>query len=114
MGYATPQKRIYNKDTGIIEEWLNVDVQRDSPFVQGQGPDWLFDYTSVFDSFHLSEESDNDLAMHMLQDELDSSTSTSNSVGTSNIPSSSNSNSQEDSGICHLMMMILLIPSQVS
>ena len=69
LGYKTPVKRVYNKRTGVVEEWSNVDVQRFTPTLEGKGPDWLFDYKGLFDSFNLPPEfSDEELAIQILYD----------------------------------------------
>ena len=46
-----------------------MDVQRDVPVVQGKGPDWLFDYDGLFDSF-TPDVSEEDLATKIIYDQM--------------------------------------------
>ncbi|TLX65758.1 transposase family protein, partial [Labilibacter sediminis] len=39
----SPNKRVFNKLTGRIEEWYEVDVQRYTMPQSSKGPDWFFD-----------------------------------------------------------------------
>ncbi|KAD3336888.1 hypothetical protein E3N88_32407 [Mikania micrantha] len=69
LGYNTPNKRVYNRSTQNVEEWYHVDVQRYSMPPPGKGPDWMFDYSGLFDSFNMPPMySDEDVAVQMLCD----------------------------------------------
>jgi len=69
LGYSTPCKRVYNKGTGNVEEWYEVDVQKYSLEPPGKGHAWMFDYQGLFDSFNLSpEHSDEEIAVQMMYD----------------------------------------------
>ncbi|KAC9222872.1 hypothetical protein E3N88_46171 [Mikania micrantha] len=56
LGYSLPNKRVFNKRTGVVELWYNVDVQRHTPIPEGKGPNWLFDYDKLFDEESLYVE----------------------------------------------------------
>ncbi|KAD4586293.1 hypothetical protein E3N88_23894 [Mikania micrantha] len=69
LGYSTPNKRVYNISTHNVEEWYHVDVQKYLMPPPGKGPDWMFDYSSLFDSFNIPPMySDEDVAVQMLYD----------------------------------------------
>ncbi|KAD4981808.1 hypothetical protein E3N88_18479 [Mikania micrantha] len=69
LGYITPNKRVYNISTHNVEEWYHVDVQKYTMPPPGKGPDWMFDYSSLFDSFNMPPMySDEDVAVQMLYD----------------------------------------------
>ncbi|KAD3336764.1 hypothetical protein E3N88_32283 [Mikania micrantha] len=69
LGYSTPNKRVYNRSTQNVEEWYHVDVQRYSIRPPGKGPDWMFDYSGLFDSFNMPPlYLDEDVAVQMLYD----------------------------------------------
>ena len=53
VGYSTPNKRVFNKLTQRVKEWPNVDVQRYTQNAPSIGPDWMFYYKDLFESFHL-------------------------------------------------------------
>src|ERR1044071_32737 len=69
VGYSTPNKRVYNKRTNNVEEWLNVDVQCYTGNAPGVGPDWLFDYKSLFDSFNVENLVDDAVAQMYYESE---------------------------------------------
>ena len=50
-------KRVFNKNTGHIEIVYNIDVTSYTPANQ-TGPNWLFDYDSVFTSFNIPIDND--------------------------------------------------------
>ncbi|KAD2392849.1 hypothetical protein E3N88_39826 [Mikania micrantha] len=69
LGCSTPNKRVYNRSTQNVEEWYHVDVQKYSMPPPGKGPDWMFDYSDLFDSFNMPPMySDEDVAVQMLYD----------------------------------------------
>ncbi|KAD5318063.1 hypothetical protein E3N88_18009 [Mikania micrantha] len=69
LGYNLPNKRVFNKRTGVVELWYNVDVQRHTPIPKGKGPNWLFDYDKLFESFNLSPNvTDDEITLQMLYD----------------------------------------------
>ncbi|KAD6796258.1 hypothetical protein E3N88_07154 [Mikania micrantha] len=69
LGYSLPNKRVFNKRTGVVELWYNVDVQRHTPIPEGKGPNWLFDYDKPFESFNLSPNvTDDEISLQMLYD----------------------------------------------
>ncbi|KAD4585787.1 hypothetical protein E3N88_23388 [Mikania micrantha] len=69
LGYSLPNKRVFNKRTGVVELWYNVDVQRHTPIPEGKGPNWLFDYDKLFESFNLSPTvTDDEISLQMLYD----------------------------------------------
>ena len=69
LGYSLPNKRVFNKRTGVVELWYNVDVQRHTPIPEGKGPNWLFNYDKLFESFNLSPNvTDDEISMQMLYD----------------------------------------------
>ena len=54
LGYVSgsPNKRVFNKNTGRIEIVYNIDVTSYASITQS-GPNWLYDYDSVFTSFNI-------------------------------------------------------------
>ncbi|KAD4586622.1 hypothetical protein E3N88_24223 [Mikania micrantha] len=69
LGYSLPNKRVFNKRTGVVELWYNVDVQRHTPIPEGKGPNSLFDYDKLFESFNLSPNvTDDEISLQMLYD----------------------------------------------
>ncbi|KAD3067039.1 hypothetical protein E3N88_34919 [Mikania micrantha] len=69
LGYSLPNKRVFNKRTGVVELWYNVDVQRHTPIPEGKGTNWLFDYDKLFESFNLSPNvTDDEISLQMLYD----------------------------------------------
>ncbi|KAK9048587.1 hypothetical protein SSX86_032448 [Deinandra increscens subsp. villosa] len=55
VGYsANSAYRVYNKTTKVIIEAFNVDWMEDNPTDAGAGPDWIFDYGSLFEGFNFS------------------------------------------------------------
>ncbi|KAD4385770.1 hypothetical protein E3N88_25939 [Mikania micrantha] len=69
LGYRTPNKRVYNRSTQNVEEWYHVDVQKYSMPLPGKGPDWMFNYSDLFDSFNMPPMYTNeDVAIQMLYD----------------------------------------------
>ncbi|KAD4180452.1 hypothetical protein E3N88_29043 [Mikania micrantha] len=69
LGYSLPNKCVFNKRTGVVELWYNVDVQRHTPIPEGKGPNWLFDYDKLFESFNLSPTvTDDEISLQMLYD----------------------------------------------
>ena len=66
LGYSvnSPNKRVFNKETGKIEEHFEVECFRYSDPQPGKGPDWLFDYDTLFSSFNiLPEDVENSIGM---------------------------------------------------
>ena len=55
LGYSvnSPNKRVFNKATGKIEECYEVECLRYSSPQNGIGPNWLFDYDTLFNSFNI-------------------------------------------------------------
>ncbi|XP_076883899.1 uncharacterized protein LOC143532863 [Bidens hawaiensis] len=85
LGYASPKKCVFNLSSGCVEEWYHVDCQRYTTTPAGKGPDWMFDYDGLFNSFTPSVEVQNEDLVHAYQEnELlfspSSSTSSSSSV----------------------------------
>ncbi|KAD2805483.1 hypothetical protein E3N88_38860 [Mikania micrantha] len=69
LGYSIHNKRVFNKRTGVVELWYDVNVQRHTPIPDGKGPDWLFHYDKLFESFNLSPNvSDDEITLQMLYD----------------------------------------------
>ncbi|KAD2805416.1 hypothetical protein E3N88_38793 [Mikania micrantha] len=69
LGYNTPNKRVSNIATHNVEEWYHVDVQKYTMPPPEKGPDWMFDYSGLFDSFNMPPMySDEDVAVQMLYD----------------------------------------------
>ncbi|KAI3786627.1 hypothetical protein L1987_40450 [Smallanthus sonchifolius] len=69
LGYSTPNKRVYNKASGNVEEWYHVDVQKYTSPAAGKGLPWMFDYEELFASFNLPPEcSDEEVAVQMMYD----------------------------------------------
>ncbi|KAD5318304.1 hypothetical protein E3N88_18250 [Mikania micrantha] len=69
LGYSTPNKRVYNRGTQNVEEWYHVDVQKYFMPPPGKGPDWMLDYSGLFDSFNMPPMySDEYVAVQMLYD----------------------------------------------
>ncbi|KAK9064959.1 hypothetical protein SSX86_016342 [Deinandra increscens subsp. villosa] len=55
VGYsANSSYRVYNKTTKVIIEAFNVDWLEDNPTDAGNGPDWIYDYGSLFEGFNFS------------------------------------------------------------
>ncbi|KAK9065379.1 hypothetical protein SSX86_016762 [Deinandra increscens subsp. villosa] len=55
VGYsANSAYRVYNKTTKVIIEAFNVDWMEDNPTYAGAGPNWIFDYGSLFEGFNFS------------------------------------------------------------
>ena len=50
LGYSvnSPNKRVFNKTTGKIEEYFKIECLRYTTPQVGKGPDWLFDYAILF------------------------------------------------------------------
>ena len=69
LGYSTPNKRVYNRSTQNAEEWYHVEVQKYSMPPPWKGPDWMFNYSDLFDSFNMPPMyTDEDVAVQMLYD----------------------------------------------
>ncbi|KAI3801965.1 hypothetical protein L1987_30085 [Smallanthus sonchifolius] len=69
LGYSTPNKRVYNKASGNVEEWYHVDVQKYTSPAAGKGLPWMFDYEELFASFNLPPEcSDEVVTVQMMYD----------------------------------------------
>lgn len=69
LGYSTPNKRVYNKELGNVEEWYEVDVQRYTPPPTGKGLAWMFNYEGLFNSFNLQPLcSDEEVVIQMMYD----------------------------------------------
>ena len=72
VGYASPKKRIFVPSEGRIIEWLNVDFQKYTLPQKGKGAAWMFDYDSLFGSFNLSlETNEDDIAATFYQQQSD-------------------------------------------
>ncbi|KAI3808072.1 hypothetical protein L1987_24014 [Smallanthus sonchifolius] len=69
LGYSTPNKRVYNKASGNVEEWYHFDVQKYTSPTARKGLPWMFDYEELFASFNLPPEcSDEEVAVQMMYD----------------------------------------------
>ncbi|XP_076955263.1 uncharacterized protein LOC143630041 [Bidens hawaiensis] len=53
VGYAADKSayRVYNKKTRVILESFNIDWQELNPTDAHNGPNWMFDYESLFKQF---------------------------------------------------------------
>ena len=54
VGYASQKSayRVYNKKTREMVESYYVDWLEENPTDVGSGPDWLFNYSHLFNSFN--------------------------------------------------------------
>ena len=69
LGYSTPLKWVYNKSTGNVEEWFEVNVQKYLVEPPGKGHAWMFDYQGLFDSFNLPpDHTEEELVVQMMYD----------------------------------------------
>ncbi|KAD5802688.1 hypothetical protein E3N88_14048 [Mikania micrantha] len=69
LGCITLNKGVYNRSTHNVEEWNHVDVQKYSMPPPGKGPDWMFNYYDLFDSFNMPPMyTDEDVAVQMMYD----------------------------------------------
>ncbi|KAI3742555.1 hypothetical protein L1987_60240 [Smallanthus sonchifolius] len=58
LGYVanSTTKRVFNKEMRQVEEWFHIDCSNRSLPQMAIGPDWAFDYESLFKSFHLPSD----------------------------------------------------------
>ena len=61
LGYMpnSPNKRVFNKNSGKIEVVFSIDVTSYS-FEPQSGPDWLYDYENPFQSFNIPVSEDDE------------------------------------------------------
>jgi len=58
LGYSinSPNKRVFNKTKGQIEECYEIECLRYTSPQPGKGPEWMFDYDDLFKSFNVLPE----------------------------------------------------------
>ncbi|KAI3776002.1 hypothetical protein L1987_45762 [Smallanthus sonchifolius] len=58
LGYVpnSTTKRVFNKETRQVEEWFHIGCSNRSLSQMAIGPDWAFDYETLFKSFHLPSD----------------------------------------------------------
>jgi len=72
LGYASPMKRVFNFTSGCVEEWYHVDCQKYTTPSQGKGPDRMFDYDGLFNSFTpTTDHPDEDLVRAYFEEHLE-------------------------------------------
>ena len=69
LGYNTPLKWVYNKSTGNIEEWFEVDDQEYPVEPPRKGHTWMFSSQGHLDSFNLPpDHTEEELVFQMMYD----------------------------------------------
>ncbi|HEY5235814.1 MAG TPA: reverse transcriptase domain-containing protein, partial [Rhabdochlamydiaceae bacterium] len=65
LGYSvnSPNKRVFNKTTGKIEECFEIECLRYTTPQPGKGPDWIFDYDVLFKSFNILLDAVDDISV---------------------------------------------------
>ncbi|XP_071740000.1 uncharacterized protein [Rutidosis leptorrhynchoides] len=69
LGNSSPNKRVFNNETRCVEEWSEVDVQRNQQKATPRSHPWIYNYDELIDSFNLAPNYvENELELQMLFD----------------------------------------------